>query len=73
MTLEGEILPHDDPDHPLKVVFRNGSSVLAEWPVIDEASGRRRIESAMQAIGLQSLEPGQEVSKAAVGPGPITS
>jgi hypothetical protein len=73
MTLEGEILPHDDPDHPLKVVFRNGSSVLAEWPVIDEASGRRRIQSAMRAIGLQALEPAQEGPVSVASKGPLAS
>lgn len=64
MTLDGHIVSHDDPRNPYKVVFKDGDDILAEWPVDSMATGQRRMESALRAIGFREIASSQTDSAA---------
>lgn len=64
VTLDGKIVPHDDPTNPFKVVFSDGIEVLAEWPVDSRETGERRLESALRAIALRATESAQTDAEA---------
>lgn len=53
-VLNGRIVPTPGSEEPFKVVFKQGSDVLAEWPVASEEIGEQRIKRALAAIAASS-------------------
>lgn len=45
--------------HPFKVVFTRGGSVLSEWPVQSEAEGERQIIEALSGLADLARQEGE--------------
>jgi hypothetical protein len=51
-----DVVPDTGGEAPFKVVFKQGETVLAEWPVESQAKGEEEIAAAVRGL----MEEGEE-------------
>ena len=54
----GEIVPTPGAEHPFKVVFTMGGSILAEWPVNTESEGEDQIAVVLRGLHAEAKKGG---------------
>jgi hypothetical protein len=52
----GDVVPNPGGEAPFKVVFKQGETVLAEWPVETQKEGEEQIAGAIRGL----MEEGDE-------------
>ncbi len=69
----GEVVADSGGETPFKIIFKQGETVLAEWPAKTQQAGEERIVAAIRGLMEEGGEEGEEGSDETDDGGPSRS